>query len=156
VTNEQILADAEAALGAALDETALRNVRRDAMGRLMKAFEQLAQQVAQGTATWDEARRWGQRNAQRFCDARDALADWQSELAKWFDFGNEEEIECALDRRSQHAFAREVFAGTDADELLATYESEEGDAEFRQRAELIRLYAPHHAPRSHTWWFWHD
>jgi hypothetical protein len=154
MATQQILAEADAALTAALDTTAERNARRDAMKLLMRTFETLAKDVDAGTASWDDAREWGRRNAERFCDARDALADWQAELAKLFDYGNEEEIEWALDRRSQHAFAREVFRDTEADELLATYETAEGDAELRERAELVKLEGPSYAPRTHTWWFW--
>jgi hypothetical protein len=155
MATEQILEEADAALTAALDETATRHARKTAMTALMRTFDALAKDVAKGTATWEQARPWGQRNAERFYEAQSALNDWQRELAD-LSGGNEEEMEWSLDRRSQHAFAREVFAGTVADELLATYESEEGDADLRRRADLYKLDPPDHVPRTHTWWFWRD
>ena len=150
ITHE-ILAEADVALAAALDGD-LR-VRLDAMTRFMQSFERLAREVAKGTATWDEVRPWATRNADRLVAADDAVSDWEVEMCQIF-HGGEEDAERALDRRSQHALAREVFRGTPADELLAAYEDEQVDRDFRDEAERLALDAPDYVPRTHTWWRW--
>jgi len=144
---DEILADADSALAATIEGE--RRDRLDAMTRFMRSFEQLAREVATGTATWDDVRPWAVRNSERLVAARDALCDWEI-----FYGGGEEEAEWALDRRSQHALARELFRGTPADELLASYEDEEMDREFREQADRVALDGPSWYPRSHTWWRW--
>jgi hypothetical protein len=152
-TTDDILAAADAALATVL-ETQGRE-RLDAMTRFMRSFEQLAREVARGTATWDATQAWAIRNAERFVAAEDALSDWEVEMAQIF-HGNEEDAERALDRRSQHAVAREVFRGTTADELLAAYEDKGVDREFQEEAERLALDGPSWFPRTHTWWRWRD
>jgi hypothetical protein len=149
--SDEILATADAALTAAQD--AEGRARLDAMTDFMRSFEQLARVVASGAATWDEARTWATRNAERLVTASSALTDWEIEMGRIF-HGGEEDAERALDRRSQHALAREVFRDTPADELLAQYEDAEVDKDFHDEAERLSLDAPSYVPRSHTWWRW--
>lgn len=151
ITNK-ILVDADAALMTAM--TSQGSNRLQAMIRFMDSFERLAREVDQGAATWDEARPWALRNAERLCAAHDALTDWQLELGRLLYNGDEEAVERALDRRSQHALARELFHGTPADEMLAGYEAEDVDRDFRARADGYALDLPSWFPRSHTWWRW--
>ena len=63
-----------------------------------------------------------------------------------------EEVEAALDRRSQHAFARELFRDAPADELLARYDDPKVDEDFRAAAEHVALDAPSYVSASHPWW----
>lgn len=119
----------------------------------MRSFDQLAREVAKGAATWDETRGWAIRNAERVVAAEAALSDWEIEMGRIF-HGNEEDAERALDRRSQHALAREVFRGTPADELLAAYEDADVDREFQDEAQRLALDGPSWLPRTHTWWRW--
>ena len=151
---EEIMAEAEAELAAAGEGEP--RARRDAITRFMRSFERLAREVARGAATWDEARPWALCNADRMCAARDALTDWELELGRVFYHGGEEEAERALDRRSQHAIARELFRGTPVDDLLAGYETDDVDQDFRDEAERLALDGPSWYPRSHTWWRWRD
>jgi len=151
IANE-ILADADSALAAATASQGRERLR--AMIRFMDSFERLARGVEKGEARWDEARPWALRNAERLCDARDALTDWELELGDLLYNGDEEAVERALDRRSQHALARELFRGTPADEMLAGYEAEDVDRDFRARADGYALDGPSWFPRSHTWWRW--
>jgi hypothetical protein len=152
-TTDDILATADSALATALESEGRE--RLDAMTRFMRSFEQLAREVAEGTATWEETRPWAARNADRFVAVEDALSDWEVEMAQIF-HGNEEDAERALDRRSQHALAREVFRGTAADELLAAYEDEDVDREFHDEAQRLALDGPTWLPRTHSWWRWRD
>lgn len=149
---EKILAEADSALAAACEGEP--RARLEAMTRFMRTFEQLAREVAKGAATWDEARLWASRNAGRLVAAEEALADWEVEMCRIYYSGGEEEAERALDRRSQHALARELFRDTPADELLASYEDKHLDQEFREQAERVALDGPDYVPRSHTWWRW--
>jgi len=120
-----ILAEAEAELIAAL--TPDPHARLAAMNRFMKALERVARQVAAGDASWDDMRSWAARNAEQLRSARQALSDWEVEMGRFIHEGGEERIEWALARRSQHAFAREVFRDTPADEMLAAYEDDDVD-----------------------------
>jgi hypothetical protein len=147
---DKILADSELALEAARGDDP--RARLDAITRFMLSFEQLAREVASGASTWDELRPWAVRNAERLCSAHDALTDWEFEIGRIFYHGGEEDAERALRRRSQHALARELFRGTAADEMLAAYEDEEVDREFRDEAERITIDALDWIPPSHTWW----
>jgi hypothetical protein len=151
---KQILDQAERALAKVVSDD--KRSRLDAMTDFMRSFERLALEVAKGETSWDDVRPWAQRNSERLVAAKDALADWEHEMYRIFLSGGEEEAEWALDRRSQHALARELFRGTPADELLATHEDEEMDREFRDEAERLALDGPSYVPRTHTWWRWRD
>ncbi|HWO19742.1 MAG TPA: hypothetical protein VNO30_13245 [Kofleriaceae bacterium] len=120
----------------------------------MRCFEQLAQEIARGNATWDVVRLWTRERAERVQAARRALGDWQLEIGRIFydPSGNEVDAEAALDRRSQHAFAREAFRDTPVDAMLAEFEDAEVDQDFKEEAERLALDAPSYAPASHTWW----
>lgn len=148
-----ILAIAETALTSALSSDARE--RLDAMTRFMYSFERIARAVAEEKATWDELRPWAKRMVAQFVAADDALSDWEVEMWRIFR-GNEEDAERALDRRSQHALARELFRGTAADDLLAAYEDADVDREFRDEAQRLALDGPSWLPRTHTWWRWKD
>jgi len=147
-----ILAEAEAELTTAL--TSDPHERLMAMTRFMHAFEQIGREVAAGAATWDDTRPWAARNAERLQSARSALNAWEFEMGQLFYHGGEEDALRAFNRRTQHAFAREVFRDTPADEMLANYEDDEVDAEFHDEAERLALDGPSWAPRTHTWWRW--
>jgi hypothetical protein len=147
---DEILTDADAALTAAIE--GVPRARLDAMTKFMLSFERLAREVAGGAATWDDLRPWAVSRAERLCSAHDALTDWEFEMGQIFYHGGEEDAERALRRRSQHALARELFRDTPADEMLAAYEDEEVDREFRDEAERIAIDALDWVPPSHVWW----
>jgi len=149
---EPILHDADLALAESLQSD--EQARLDAMTRFMRCFEQLAQEIARGNATWDVVRLWTRERAERVQAARRALGDWQLEIGRIFydPSGNEVDAEAALDRRSQHAFAREAFRDTPVDAMLAEFEDAEVDQDFKEEAERLALDAPSYAPASHTWW----
>lgn len=149
---EPILRDADLALAESLQPDP--KARLKAMTRFMRCFEQLAKEIAEGRATWDEVRPWARASAERVAAARDALGDWQIEMGKLFydPSGDEVAAEAALDRRSQYAFAREAYRDTPVDELLAELEDAEVDRDFHEEAERLALDAPSYAPASHTWW----
>jgi hypothetical protein len=88
--------------------------------------------------------------------ARSAFGDWQLELGRIFYVAarGEEEAEAALYRRSQFAFAREVFRDTSVEPMLTKYEDAEVDQDFQDEAVRLELFAPSFIPRSHTWWSW--
>ncbi len=151
---DAILADADAALAASLEGEPRK--RLTSMTHFMMCFERLAREVAKGNATWDEARPWALRNAERLCATEDTMSDWEVEMGRTFYHGGEEEAERALKRRSQHAFARELFRGTPADDCLAAFEAEDVDHDFQDEAERLALDAPDYVPRTHTWWRWRD
>jgi hypothetical protein len=149
---EPILRDADQALEESRQTE--EKVRLQAMTRFMRCFERLAIEIAEGNATWDEVRPWAAERVERVRAAWPALTDWQHELGRIFYIASrgEEETEAALDRRSQHAFAREAFRDTPVDEMLAEFEDPEVDQDFKEEAERIALDAPPYAPPSHTWW----
>jgi hypothetical protein len=148
---EPILRDAEQALADSLQND--EEARLEAMTRFMRCFEQLAIEIANGNATWDEVRPWAREHAERLQASRPALADWQLELGRiFYGSGGEENTEAALDRRSQYAFVREAFRDTPVDAMLAEFEDAEVDQDFRDEAIRIALDAPSYAPASHTWW----
>jgi hypothetical protein len=147
-----ILADADAALSAAL--VGEPHARLRAMADFMESVERLWHEAAQGGASWEDARPWARANAERLRSAREALDDWELDLGHLFYTGGEEETERALMRRSQHSLARDLFRGTSVDDLLAGYEAEDVDADFRAKAELVALDGPSWLPRTHTWWRW--
>lgn len=149
-TAEATLAEADAELTAALEGD--QRAKLDAMTKFMLSVEQLAREVASGGATWDEMRSWAVCHADKLCSAHDALTDWEFEMGQIFYHGGEEDAERALRRRSQHALARELFRDTPADAMLAAYEDEEVDREFRDEAERIAIDAPDWIPSSHIWW----
>lgn len=151
---DEILADADAALAGALDDDQTTHLH--SMIRFMRCFERLAQEVSAGTISWHDVRPWGLRNAERLRSARKAMDEWQWGMGELLSHGGEEDRERGLLRRSQHAFAREVFRDTPADEFLDAYEDEETDQEFREEAERLALDAPDYVPSSHTWWRWRD
>jgi hypothetical protein len=149
---DSILREADLALADSLQSD--EKERLEAMTRFMRCFEHLAKEIAEGNATWDEVRPWAAERAERVQAARPALAAWQHELGRIFYIAprGEEEAEAALDRRSQHAFAREAFRDTPVDAMLAEFEDAEVDQDFRDEAIRIALDAPSYAPASHTWW----
>jgi hypothetical protein len=150
---DEILSVADAALASSLSGD--DRERLNAMTQFMRLVEQLAREVSNGTTTWDEVRRRAAPIVDRFLAAEAALSDWEVEMARIF-HGNEEDAERALDRRSQHALARELFRGTAADEMLAAYEDEDVDREFQDEAHRLALDGPGWLPRTHTWWRWKD
>ncbi len=149
---EPILRDADLALAESLQSD--EKARLDAMTRFMRCFEQLAQEIAKGNTTWEAMRPWARERAERVQAARRALGDWQLELGRIFydPSGDEVDAEAALDRRSQHAFAREAFRDTPVDALLAQFEDAEVDQDLQDEAVRLALDAPSYAPASHTWW----
>ncbi|HEU4729759.1 MAG TPA: hypothetical protein VFT22_17810 [Kofleriaceae bacterium] len=154
MTLETILEDADRALSDA--QHGEPDARREAATRFMRAFDHLAREIAAGRGSWDRVRRWARGVSARVCFASAALADWQSEMGLLF-YGHgvsERDIAAALDRRSQHAFAREAFRGTSADPMLAGFEDDEADEDFHDEAERLKLDPPSWVPRSHTWWSW--
>jgi hypothetical protein len=149
---EQILAQADGALAkASIGEP---TARREAIGKLMQCFEQLAREVAQGVTSWEAVRSWAQQNAERVRAARQTIKAWDAETGDMFysPSGGEEEAEAVLKRRSRLAFAAEVFRGTSAAEALAGLESEEFDRDLHEEAARLELFAPSYIPRSHHWW----
>lgn len=151
---EEILAQADDALSSAsIGEV---EERRDAIGKLMRCFEQLAREIVQGATTWEAMAPWATRNAERVRAAREAIKAWDAETGDLFysPNGGEEEAEAALKRRSRHAFAREIFRGTSAEDLLASLDSEEFDRDLHEEAVRLELFAPSYVPRSHGWWAW--
>lgn len=122
-----------------------------AFSQFMRSLEQLAQLIWKGSSSWDEARSWGKLHAERFARLQEPLNAWEIEMEELL-HGGEEECEWALDRRSQHAVARELFLATPADEALAAYEDSQVDEALRQKAEWCSITAPEWAPPSHTWW----
>lgn len=151
-STDEILARADKALSITTSEDKHASLR--AITELMKSFELIARKVAHGDATWDAARAWALANEAPFRAARAALQAWELEKAELFYHGGEEEAERALARRSQRAFARELFRGTPADEMLSSFDDEEIDEEFRAEAERIAIDAPDWVPRGHRWWRW--
>lgn len=150
-TNE-ILASAGTALANALRHQGRERLK--AMIQFMNSFEQLAREIEKGAAIWDDARPWALRHVELLCSAHDALTDWELELGRLLYEGDEEATERALERRSQHAFARALFRGTPAEEMLIAYEDEDVDRDFRARADGYALDGPSWVPRTHTWWRW--
>lgn len=128
-----------------------RKTRVAVMRELMQGFAELAREVAAGKASWDELRGWGSCHTGALIAAREALTDWELEMGEIL-WRSEEWAERALEWRSQHAFAREVFHSTEADDLLAGFEDEEMDGEFHERAEAWAFSPPDYVPSSHTWW----
>lgn len=151
---DEILAEADTALrGSLVGEPKPRLV---AMTHFMNSLERLAHEVTKGNATWDEARSWAQHSADRIWEAREAINDWHAETGDMLYSGGEEGAEPALYRRSQHAFARELFRDTPADEFLAAFDTEDVDQDYREAADRLDLVAPDYIPTSHTWWHWPD
>jgi hypothetical protein len=152
MTIQTILQDADHALaGASSDDQGLR---LEAMKRFMCAFYDLAREIHAGNGSWDDVRPWAGDIADRVRAARAALGEWQLDIGRllYSPSWGEEDIEIALERRSQHAFAREAFRDTPVDELLAGAEDAEVDQDFHDRAEGYALDAPSFVPASHTWW----
>lgn len=149
---DPILRHADLALADSLQSD--EQARLEAMTKFMRCFEELAKVIAKGDATWDDVRPWAAGHAEHVLVARPALVDWQHDLGRLFYITSrgEEEAEAALDRRSQHAFAREAFRDTPVDTMLAEFEDAEVDQDFKEEAERIALDAPSYAPPSHTWW----
>ena len=149
---EDILRNAETALAASLNDDPRK--RLEGMIAFMRSFEALAKEINLAHGSWDSLMPWASSMVDRVRAARPALGDWQIELGDLFysPTSNEEEIEAALDRRSQHGFAREVFKGTPVDDLLAQFEDAEFDEDLRNRSEDFGYYAPSYVPPSHTWW----
>jgi len=147
-----IQAEAEADLTTALSSDP--HERLMAMTRFMRVLERIGREVAAGTATWDDTRPWAARNAERLRSARSAFNAWEHEMWRCCYHGGEEDALRALARRTQQAFAREVFRDTPADEMLTEHEEAQFDADLRDEAERIALDGPSWLPRTHTWWRW--
>jgi hypothetical protein len=156
ITLEAILQNADSALADARQDDP--SVRSEAMTRFMGAFTALAREIASGNGSWESVRPWAREIVERVRSVRPALADWEIAIGQLFysPSGDETDAEAALERRSQHAFAREAFSGTPVDSMLAEFEDAEVDLDFHQEAERLALDAPSWVPRSHTWWRWRD
>lgn len=150
MTREHLLATLDASLAAT--QSGDDRQRYEALTSFMLSLELLAREIARGAITWEALHAWAAPRADRLCSVRDALTDWEYEMGRIFSHGGEEEAELALRRRSQHALARELFRGTAAEELLASYEDEQFDGELRAEAERIAIDALDWVPHSHTWW----
>src|SRR5262245_11497943 len=112
MTIQTILQDADHALAEALSDD--REVRLKAMKRVMRVFCCRAKDVHAGKCSWADVRPWARAVADRVWAAYEALAEWQRDLGRllYNPSWGEEDIEIALERRSQHAFAREAFHET--------------------------------------------
>jgi hypothetical protein len=156
MTLEAILQSADRALADARQNDP--NVRFEAITRFMGAFNALAREIASGNGSWESVRPWAREAVERVRAARSALAVWEVAIGQLFysPSGDETDAEAALERRSQHAFAREAFRGTPVDSMLAEVEDAEVDKDFHEEAERLALDAPSWVPRSHTWWRWRD
>jgi hypothetical protein len=149
---EQILNTAESALASAGDTDA--RTRLSAMNAFMAQIECFARLAAVGAADWGNARAWAARNATRAIAARRGFEDWCLETGDIFYGGGEEGAEKALERRSRFRLAHDLFRGTEAEEWLDGYQTEEADHDYREQAEQLGLDPPDWVPRSHTWWYW--
>jgi hypothetical protein len=144
-----LLADAASSLRAAQDPIE----GAEGMKRFMRAVEQLARTVEVGTATWGELGPWAGEQLETLLAAKPALRAWETEMGGMFyDSDGVESTEAALRGRSQHAFARELFNGTAADDMLAAFEDADVDEDFRRETERIGLSTPTYVPATHTWW----
>jgi hypothetical protein len=150
----EILAEADVALAATQNDEP--KARRNAMADFLRCFERIAQEVQAGTSSWESLRPWALCNAGHLLAAYKAMEGWQGELVKFAHERGEEGVERALAWRSQFAFARELYRGTPAEELLEIYDDQEGDRELRESAESLGFEAPDYIPRTHTWWRWRD
>ena len=152
MTTESILHDADLALADALQSDP--KARLDAITRFMHAFDDLAREIFSGHGSWDAVRPWARDAVERVLAARPALGEWETEMGQLFYSASRDEsdAEAALDRRSQHAFAREAFRDTPINALLAKFEDAEVDQDFHDEADRLALDAPSYAPASHTWW----
>lgn len=152
MTIETILQDADRAL--VDSQQSDPKARLEAITRFMRTFEDLAREIASGNGSWDSVRPWARNATERVRAARPALADWEIEMGQLFYNASRDEsdAEAALDRRSQHAFAREAFRETPIDAMLAEFEDADVDQDFHDEADRLALDAPSYAPTSHTWW----
>lgn len=152
MTTETILQDADRALTEAQGDDP--KLRLAAITRFMRTFYDIAQQISAGNGSWDGVRSWARDIADRVAAARPALGAWQRQMGDLFYDPSRDEVdaEAALDRRSQHAFAREAFRDTPVDAMLAGYEDAEVDQEFHDEAVRLALDAEQFVPASHTWW----
>lgn len=128
---------------------------REAMRRFMLELVAIARACA-GGPVWSQAdRSWALQHASLALAARDAFVDWSAETGDLFYVqGGEEASERALERRSKLELARELFMGTEAEDLLNACRSDEVDQDYREQAEQCGLDPPDWVPRSHTWWYW--
>jgi len=152
MTIEEILHDADLALADAGDSDPAR--RLAAITRFMRAFEDAAKEIAITKNDWDTVRSWARTVVDRVLAVRAAVGAWEIEMGQLFFSAtrDERDAEAALDRRSQHAFAREAFRDTPVDTLFADAEDAEVDQDFHHAAVLLALDKPSYAPASHTWW----
>jgi hypothetical protein len=149
---EQILKEAESALSASSQED--DNTHRAAMTKFMAAMKRIARMVVAGNATWDAVRPWAKHNANQVISARRGFEDWSGETYRIFYGGGEEEAERALERRSLLEFVLTLFRGTEAEEWLDGFETDDVDQDYREQAEQCGLDPPDWVPPSHTWWRW--
>jgi hypothetical protein len=152
--DEEILTNADEALSASVE--AKGPDRLWSMIIFMECVARFASEVASGRASWDTARSWALSRTDKLWAARNAMDEWQNELARYLRDRGEEGAERALEWRSQYAFVQELFRDTDAEEFLAAYDYSEADQEMHDLAEQLALDAPDYVPRTHTWWRWRD
>lgn len=115
---------------------------------LMTALERLA---ASG-ARFAEMRDFASRTAPLFAAATQEIAGWRTVWFEGIYGGGEEEALRSLHRRTQIEYARELYAGTAAEQLFADFGDDELDRDLRERAECHAHDAPAYVPRTHTWW----
>jgi len=130
-------------------------VRGRRMAEVMQAIWRVAKEVADGRLTWSDVRNCTSALSGALVDARNALDDWDCKTGDYAQDGEDGAV-LALERRSQLAFARQVFADTPADARLSLYEDAEFDAELHQLAVDFHLTPDDWVPRTHTWWWWPD
>jgi hypothetical protein len=123
------------------------------MTRFMTQIERIARMVMAGTATWDAASSWAERNAKNAIAASQGFSDWCSETyGRLYD--GEERAERALERRSLLEFALSLFRGGEAEAWLGGHQTDDVDQDYREQGEQYRLDPPDWVPPTHTWWLW--
>jgi hypothetical protein len=149
---EKALCEASEALAAARSESQQDGLV--AMSRFMQHVGHLAQLVARQETSWEVLRGWAGEHTEALRAARRALQAWDLVLGSLIYEGDEEQVEDALDKRSQRAFARELFHGTLAEEMLQAFDDDGVDRDLRARADAYFFDGPSWVPRTHTWWRW--
>jgi hypothetical protein len=141
-TSETLLEDASAAL------------RDHDVVRFFGVMYVVGKAVTAGTTTWSEHAAWAREHASAVIAARPAFGTWSTENGHLFydPTGGLEEVEKAVRRRSELAFARDLFAGTPADEVLAELVSEEYEHDLHEEADRLDVFRPPTLPATHRWW----
>lgn len=153
MTSQELLTTLERSLIAGAEESASSG-QRQPLAPVAEATAIYAEAVQRSEESWEPARTWARANAHLAISAYGAFENWSSTIAGVFYSGGEEEVERALIQRSQLELVRDLFHGTEAEEVLAPITSEEVEADYRQAAEQLYLEAPSWVPRSHSWWYW--